>query len=117
MSEIPFDPEHFKHLLIKLRDELIVLEAAGATAAQTVELDQSRVGRLSRMDALQAQAMSQASNRRRAEKLRGVELALRRIELGRYGECQSCGELINPKRLEFDPAARLCIACAGNKDD
>jgi DnaK suppressor protein len=116
MGKKQLDVEHFKRSLLELRDELLSLDAAGEAAAQTVELDQSRVGRLSRMDALQGQAMSQASNRRRAENLRRVEAALRRIDRGNYGECQGCGEFINPKRLEFDPAARLCIGCAGSKD-
>ena len=116
MSEVPLDLEHFRRSLRALRDELLDLGATGEAAAGTVELDQSRVGRLSRMDALQAQAMSQASNRRRAGTLRAVESALRRIDQGGYGECQECGEMINPKRLEFDPAARLCIRCAGNAE-
>jgi DnaK suppressor protein len=112
MSKQSIDPEHFKRLLIELRAELQNMDEAGEAAAQTVELDQTRMGRLSRMDALQAQAMSQAANRRRAKTLRGVESALQRLERGEYGECQECGETINPKRLEFDPTVRLCIACA-----
>jgi DnaK suppressor protein len=112
MNEQSIDPEHFKRLLIELRAELQNMDEAGEAAAQTVELDQTRMGRLSRMDALQAQAMSQAVNRRRAETLRGVESALQRLERGEYGECQECDETINPKRLEFDPTVRLCIACA-----
>jgi DnaK suppressor protein len=112
MRKPSVDPEHFKRLLITLRAELQSMDAAGEAAAQTVELDQTRMGRLSRMDALQAQAMSQATNRRRAENLRGVESALQRLERGEYGDCQECGETINPKRLEFDPTVRLCITCA-----
>jgi DnaK suppressor protein len=117
MSGTPLDTEHFRQLLLDLREQLLDLNASGDAAAQTVELDQSRVGRLSRMDALQAQAMSQAANRRRAATLRGVEAALRRIERGNFGECQECGEPVNPQRLEFDPTARLCIACAGSKEN
>jgi len=112
----PLDLEYFRQALLELQQNLIKLGAAGEAAAQTVELDQSRVGRLSRMDALQAQAMSQASNRRRAATLRGVAAALRRIDQGDYGECRECGEMINPKRLEFDPTLRLCIACADGQE-
>lgn len=98
--------------LLALRDEL---QAAGQTAAGSaaiVELDQSKVGRLSRMDALQAQAMAKASGIRRDATLRDVAAALRRIDNGDYGNCLECEEPINPKRLEFDPTLALCIDCA-----
>jgi DnaK suppressor protein len=111
------DRELFRRKLLALRTELNALEQTGADAAQTVELDQTRVGRLSRMDAMQAQAMSKASNQRRAETLVAIEAALKRIERGDYGECRDCGAYINPRRLEFDPTARLCIGCASNKAD
>jgi len=64
------------------------------------------------MDALQAQAMSQASGRRREMMLQKISAALERVDNGDYGLCQSCGEMINRKRLEFDPTAVLCIECA-----
>lgn len=89
------------------------LEVAGTDqAAEVVELDQSRMGRLSRMDAMQAQAMAQASGRRRELMLRQVASALARLDRGEYGACQDCGEPIHRKRLEFDPTATLCIGCA-----
>ena len=81
-------------------------------AAETVELDQTRVGRLSRMDALQAQAMSVEVNHRRSEQIRQIQAALARIDSGEYGYCIRCGEEINPKRLAFDPAVAICIGCA-----
>jgi len=111
MSDAP-DPEFFRQQLLELRAELAALVATGDAAAQTVELDQTKVGRLSRMDALQAQAMSMATNHRLEETLRGIAAALKRIDRGDYGECRACGEYINSKRLEFDPTARLCIGCA-----
>ena len=43
--------------------------------------------------------------------LQMVEGALVRINEGTYGECISCGNEINPKRLEAVPWARHCIAC------
>jgi len=98
--------------LLRLREDLESLAATSEESSQTVELDQARVGRLSRMDALQAQAMAQASSRRRAIMLRNIAGALARIESGEYGRCQSCDDAIHQKRLEFDPAALLCIQCA-----
>ena len=104
--------EHFHVLLMQRRDELLAVAGTGREAADTVELDQSRVGRLSRMDALQSQAMSQETNRRRALELKRIGAALRRLEEGDYGWCLECGELIAKGRLEVDPAAPNCVDCA-----
>ena len=98
--------------LLELRNELESVTATADASSGVVELDQARVGRLSRMDAMQAQAMSQASGRRRALMLQKIEAALARIENDDYGLCQSCEEPIASKRLEFDPTATLCIECA-----
>jgi DnaK suppressor protein len=64
------------------------------------------------MDAMQAQAMARASAERRAAALQRVKAALKRIEAGDYGFCTACEEPIDPRRLEFDPAAAVCIDCA-----
>ena len=104
-----------KQQLIELRDELLRTEQAGSEGAKTVELDQSRVGRLSRMDALQAQAMSLDAERRRRLTIQRAEAALTRIENGEFGLCVRCEEEINPQRLELDPTTPLCIDCA-NKE-
>ena len=77
-----------------------------------MELDQARVGRLSRMDAMQAQAMSVETGRRRRQQLVDIDAALQRIENGDYGECFECSEVIKPGRLEANPMATLCIDCA-----
>lgn len=101
-----------KAKLLELQQQLITYQQTGKEAADTVELDQSRQGRLSRMDALQGQAMSQALNQRREIELLKISSALQRVESGDYGYCVKCGEEIAPKRLELDPATPLCIACA-----
>ena len=98
--------------LLQLRVELESDAATSGDAAAVVELDQSKVGRLSRMDAMQAQAMAQASGQRREAMLRNIEAALIRVDDGSYGRCRDCDEPINPKRLEFDPTALRCIDCA-----
>ena len=98
--------------LLLLQAELRAFAATAEESSQVVELDQARVGRLSRMDAMQAQAMSQASGRRRELMFKKITAALQRMDNDDYGLCRSCDEAINPKRLEFDPTAVLCIACA-----
>lgn len=98
--------------LLKMKAELEAAVAAGEESAAVVELDQSKVGRLSRMDAMQAQAMAKASSQRRAAILRSIDAALRRIDDGSYGLCIDCEEPINPRRLEFDPTVLRCVDCA-----
>lgn len=102
----------YKSRLLALQQELLTLESTNEEATQTVELDQTRVGRLSRMDALQNQAMSAEAQRRRQIELKNIAVALKRIEENDYGYCVECGEDIPIKRLEVDPATALCINCA-----
>ncbi|MCW8900784.1 MAG: TraR/DksA family transcriptional regulator [Gammaproteobacteria bacterium] len=104
--------EIFREALLKQREILTTAVAAEGESSKTVELDQSKVGRLSRMDALQGQAMTQETKHRHEEGLRNITAALSRIESGDYGYCSSCDELISTARLEVDPAASLCINCA-----
>ncbi len=104
--------EHFRQRLLQIQLELHSLLETGEDAARVVELDQTSVGRLSRMDALQGQAMSQERARRRKLELQRITAALRRLDKGEFGDCQDCGEPIDVRRLEMDPAAILCIRCA-----
>lgn len=103
--------------LLQLQAELEAEARTAEGAAAIVELDQSKVGRLSRMDAMQAQAMAQASVRRRDATLRRIAAAIKRIDKGEYGRCQECDEPINPRRLEFDPTVLLCIDCANQSEN
>ncbi len=116
MTDHDSDLDYYRQKLLRIRDELSAVEETGRRAAETVELDQSKVGRLSRMDALQAQAMSAASNRRREIQLRRVAKALIRIKNNEFGRCDKCDAAIARKRLEFDPSVTLCIDCA-QKDE
>ena len=101
-----------KARLEERRAELERLTETGAGARRPVELDQTRVGRLSRIDALQSQAMSIETERRRQIELRRIGAALERIEEGEFGYCVNCGEPIAAKRLELDPTTPNCIGCA-----
>ncbi len=105
------DPEAWRQRLRDLRDELEERVRDETNSTGTVELDQQRMGRLSRMDALQGQQMAQASARRRQEMLTRIEGALRRIDTGDFGYCFVCGEAIGEDRLGVDPTATRCIDC------
>ncbi len=108
--------QSFRERLLQSRMELLALAQTGKDASSTVTLDQTSVGRLSRMDALQGQAMSQERERRRQLELNRITAALQRIENGDYGYCSLCEEEIALKRLEFDPSTPLCIECADKNE-
>jgi DnaK suppressor protein len=104
-----------KKRLLERKAELESLTAMTCEDRSPVQFDQQSVGRLSRMDSLQMQAMAQAAERNRAAEITRIENALHRIETNEYGYCLDCGEPIAQKRLEVDPVAALCIHCAGSR--
>ena len=104
--------EAIRESLLQRKAEIEEFDKASAASGEVVELDQTRVGRLSRMDALQAQQMSLELARRSQLELRQVEGALRRLEQGDFGICLSCGEEIGIGRLKVNPSASSCINCA-----
>ena len=101
----------FRKALISLREDIGQLKTDSRDATDTVALDQSKVGRLSRMDAMQAQQMAQETARRRELQLQKIDNALRRMKAGDYGDCFKCGNEIGAARLNFDPASTRCIEC------
>ena len=107
------DIEAMRTQLVAERDALLRISAGTADDRAPVELDPQVMGRLSRMDAIQVRGMAEASEARRRARLERIDEALGRIEDGSYGECLECGEPIPPRRLEIDPAATLCVSCAG----
>ena len=106
------DTGFFQQQLLDQKKTLLQVADSAQEAAATVALDQTTVGRLSRMDAMQAQAMSIETNSRRALELKRIEAALVRLDNGEFGDCLHCGEKIALPRLQADPAATLCIDCA-----
>jgi DnaK suppressor protein len=109
------DTAHFDELLRTRLADLGDLSKLSEEGRAVVKLDQQSVGRLSRMDAMQAQSMALATEERRENERARITAALRRIESGDYGYCLNCDEEIAPRRLEVDPAAPLCLDCARGK--
>jgi DnaK suppressor protein len=103
---------HFRQLLLKLQSATEELEMISKDSGKPVQLDQSMVGRLSRMDAIQLAEMAQEASRRRKQQLVRIPIALVRIESGDYGFCLICDEQIPTGRLEIDPTYTHCIKCA-----
>lgn len=104
--------DRLRKVLLERKADIERLSEMSAEARGAVELDQTRQGRLSRMDAMQQQEMAKATERRRRLDIQRIEAALRRMEAGDYGYCMKCDEPIAAKRLELDPAVAGCIACA-----
>lgn len=106
------ETEAFRQQLLAERDALLLEDDLGAQDRKTVTLDQSSVGRLSRMDAMQRQAMAEATHRRRHARKGRIEAALQRIDEGEFGYCADCGDRIARKRVALDPTTPTCLSCA-----
>jgi DnaK suppressor protein len=113
------EDETRRSLIRTLRERLVEeladierLDAENAAWSAPVELDQQSVGRVSRIDAMQMQAMSQAVQRRRAARRVAIQQALKRMEEGEYGYCKDCGDPIAVRRLDVDPTFAACVKCA-----
>jgi DnaK suppressor protein len=108
----PNELEQARNRLTTLRATLAAEKDAAAESIAPVELDQARLGRLSRMDGMQQQAMAQEQDRRRDTQLKRIEGAFQRLDKGTYGNCVTCGAAISEARMEFDPTVFFCQTCA-----
>ncbi|MEM6973855.1 MAG: TraR/DksA C4-type zinc finger protein [Pseudomonadota bacterium] len=105
--------KHRVRRLIETRlAEIAAEDAATIEDRQPVALDQQSVGRLSRMDAMQVQAMATAQSRCRAVMRQRLRTALARLGSDDFGYGNDCGEPIAEKRLALDPAHTRCVDCA-----
>lgn len=108
------DLEHFKTLLEIQAEEIRALLADSDSADDSIEVNNA-IGRLTRMEAIQAQAMSDEGRRRQAARLPRIEAALGRITDASYGVCTRCGKEIPRGRLEIMPEASMCVECASRR--
>lgn len=106
------DLARFRALIDTRLSELAGMDDLGAAGQATVTLDQQAVGRLSRQDALQAQAMAKATHARRQIERSRLRAALSRMDTDEFGYCEDCGDAIPQGRLMLDPAASRCVDCA-----
>ena len=102
----------YQTLLDTRLSDLQSQDETNADSRDTVILDQTSIGRLSRMDTMQQQAMAKATRQNRATEMQAIKNALLRLEEGEYGYCDDCGEDIPAKRLELNPTAVRCVNCA-----
>lgn len=92
--------------------ELRLVVESDAKAQDQIELDQTRVGRLARMDAVQHHAIAQAQGERALRQLKLLELLLSKVDDEDFGECHYCGETIPIGRLLIRPESLRCVQCA-----
>lgn len=111
--------KEFEKRLIKERDKLMLeLEYEGDQIAKT-QLESS--GDLSAYSNHMADQGTETERREitsqilssRREALFEIDLALKKINQGKYGLCEKCGKPIGKRRLKFLPQARYCIKCSG----
>ncbi len=103
--------KQLRETLMSKKTELEQLLSDSVERAATVELDQTKVGRVSRGDALQQQQMAIANRSAYEKSLREIIAALAGMEKDDYGYCEACDEEIPFARLEIKPEARFCISC------
>jgi DnaK suppressor protein len=113
MPRDELDLDAIRQRLEAERIELLESSEHSEAARRPADLDQPSVGRLSRMDALQDQAMAVATEERRHQRRERIDAALERLDRAEYGECVLCGEEIAIDRLKLDPATPTCLSCAG----
>ncbi|MEM1077879.1 MAG: TraR/DksA C4-type zinc finger protein [Pseudomonadota bacterium] len=109
--DLPALDAKYRPLLDAEMRELEQASDQSGEARRPVTLDQQSVGRLSRMDALQGQAMAAALEVRRRGRRARIVAALHRLETGEYGYCIECGTFIGTGRLDADPTCARCTEC------
>ena len=102
--------------LYQLRKDLKEMLDESASRTSTVQLDQSAVGRISRIDAIQQQKMALAERTRAQNRLTRVLQALKWADEGEYGDCKLCGEPIGYGRLKARPESPFCVPCAAKME-
>ena len=109
--------DEIRTLLVQLKEQLLETLNDTVGAAETIELDQAMVGRLSRMDAMQHQEIAKAQKRRAEERLVHVENRLRQFDEDETQStaCVDCFEPIPWARLRALPDADLCVPCLNER--
>ena len=82
-------------------------------SSRPVEPD-AAIGRITRMEAISARHISEASLQNSSNRLMLLENAMRRIDSDSdFGLCSMCCNAIPVRRLMLMPEATRCVSCAG----
>lgn len=102
--------EQFKKKLLQKQGELLQAVSRNEQDGRTADEEATQDVADKAINSYTKEFLFHLSNSDR-NLLQMVDEALRRIREGGYGQCLSCGNEMNPKRLEAVPWARYCIAC------
>ena len=83
-------------------------EVVAASRSSNADDEHDPEGATIAFERQQVAALLDQARRRLAD----VEAAVRNVEAGIYGICETCGRPIAPERLAVRPFARCCMACA-----
>jgi len=108
--------DRLKITLERLKEELKKQVSQSESSTKIVTLDQTLIGRLSRVDAMQQQNMAISTRQNKAFRLRKIQIALEAIRMENYGYCDKCDDAIGYARLNVQPEANLCINCQDKAD-
>ena len=70
------------------------------------------IGRLTRMEAINAKSIKEANLRSATQRLQKLKIALSKIDEAQFGVCAECGEMIAFGRLLARPESSRCVECA-----
>lgn len=107
--------KRFQELLEEKRRD--ILERARKTLSEDMTLDTDDLA--DEMDLASSEYLQSFEFRLRGREkslLTKLDLALRKIEDGRFGICEVCEEQIGKKRLEARPETSLCIRCKEDQE-
>jgi len=109
--------EERKQLEDLLRQEIVKTSEKIETLVELCKpiAPENAIGRVSRMDAINNKAISEAGLRQAEDKMQQLKLALSRINEENFGNCRRCGQAIQPRRLVLMPQSPFCVSCAQNK--
>jgi DnaK suppressor protein len=107
----PEQKEELKETMTFQMEELRAEIASLEEGAKPVAPDNA-IGRLTRMEAINARSISEATLASARARLAGLERALARIDSPDFGLCSVCEEPIPVKRLMLMPEASRCVNCA-----
>ena len=102
--------ESFRQRLLAAKTSAETLLGQG-TAGTPVEASGPTIGRLSRIDAIQMQAMSKMNRHQLDVRLRQIDAALLVMDQGSFGQCRKCKEPMDLERLDAIPEAPFCLPC------
>lgn len=96
-----------RKLLLQKRDELLSSAKVGEALAMNVQSPDEVEFAVKSLE----QDVTAVTADIRSRTLKEIDGALQRVAVGTYGECEDCGEEINPNRLKAIPWARYCVPC------